>query len=167
MQGSQLWVKPQLLDDTMQENKQKAINAKKPASEQERVLLHANIRVLGLPQVEHVGTCEGIMAKVAEATKLPLTKTTNVIPGTNEWAICFKANGEFAQRISIQVESEAALRSLIAHVHGSGIRINGHDLVVEVRSLSSYFCLAGQDAKNVIAPPQSLTDQFAGGGQRL
>jgi hypothetical protein len=81
-------------------------------------------------------------------------------PGANEWSISYLTDGEFSQRISIQLESEEALKRLIAHVHGCGVQVSGHNLVVEGRSIHPLARPAGREAQCVIPPPQALIDQF-------
>ena len=116
--------------------------------------LQAQLRVEGLPHVAHAQTCEELMQKVNEATGLDLAKSTSTgTPGPKEWVVAYKKDGEFSQKIDIQLGSPEELQSLVMHVHGSGVRVNNVNLVVEVSSLHPQFTNAGPSARNLIGGP--------------
>ena len=151
---SSIWLKPLLTHDSIQKAKQQAELSARPANVQDRMRLQAQLRVEGLPHVAHAQTCEELMQKVNEATGLDLTKSTSTgTPGPKEWVVAYKKDGEFSQKIDIQLGSPEELQSLIMHVHGSGVRVNNVNLVVEVSSLHPQFTSAGPSALNLVGGP--------------
>ena len=95
----------------------------------------------------HTQTCDELMQKVNEATGLGLTQARGAVLGYKEWAIAYR-NGEFSQKIDIQLASPEELQLLIMHTDGSGVRVNNANLVVEASSLHPLFSSAGSDALN-------------------
>ena len=65
---------------------------------------------------------------------------------------CYKNGGDFAQRIAVQLTSSEALKTLIQKVNGSGIRVGGFDLVVEVLSLHPGHGAATTEGANFVLP---------------
>ena len=90
------------------------------------------------------------MKKVSEVSSTPLSFSGIAIPGVNEWSICYKADGSFAQQLVVQLASIEAVKSLIVHTNGSGIRVGGRNLTVEIRSIHPDACTAGFSAENFI-----------------
>ena len=67
-----------------------------------------------------------------------------------QWKICYRADGTFAQQIQAQLPNEDALKTLITRVNGSGVKVAGKCLSVEVRSCHPHAGNAGNDAGNLI-----------------
>jgi len=147
-----IWLKPALTADQVHKYKQQAALTSKSASEQERATLQMQLRVEGMPQVGHESICDGIMAKVNEVTHLSLTKSTTPVPQSGQWAPCYRGDGLFAQQILLQLPSDEALKLVFVHVHGSGVKIAGHNLSIEARSSHAAVSTAGSAACNTLWP---------------
>ena len=93
------------------------------------------------------------MTKIGEATQLQFSKATHGPPKDLEWEVDYRAGGEFAEQIKVQLLDEEALKTVIMHVNGSGVRVNGKNLALEVRSIHPGFSPAGTAAKNIVLPP--------------
>ena len=89
------------------------------------------------------------MSRVSEVTGLSLSKTDSPDPNDGEWSICYRAGGELAQQIVVKLPDEQALKSMIMLTNGCGIRVNGRNLVVEVRTID-HPSSAGVDARNFV-----------------
>ena len=133
--------------------------AAKPAGEQEHAALHTHLRIEGLTQVDHMKVCEELITKVSEVIGLQLTRATGARLDDSEWAICYRSDGTFSQQVSVQLPSVKALQDLIMHVHGSGVRVAGRNLSVEVRSIHP-IAAQGCGAGNLVL-------DAGGGGQCL
>ena len=147
------WIKPLVLQEDMQKQKQQAVLSKKPEKEQLEACLSTILRVEGMPHVQHEETCDIIMSRISDVTKLPFVQASSRTLGNLEWEIDYRSGGEFAQQIRVQLPNDDALSTLIMHVHGSGVRINEHNLALEVRSIHPKFSHAGALAKNIVPPP--------------
>ena len=134
------------------EKKQQAVLLNKSEKEQLEACLSTILRVEGMPHVQHEETCDIIMSRISDVTKLPFVQASSRDLGSLEWEIDYRSGGEFAQQIRVQLPNEDALSTLIMHVHGSGVRINGHNLALEVRSIHPKFSHAGALAKNIVPP---------------
>ena len=161
------WLKPLLPHDEVHRLRQQATLAKRPAAAATFASLSAQLRIEGLPHVGHELICDELIEKVNVSTQLKLVKSSTAVPGTNEWCICYRAGGEFAQQIAVQLESETALRTLFAKIHGCGICINGRNLMTEVRSIHPQAAPAGLGASNLVfAPGFAITTPPGDGGSR-
>jgi len=161
--GSVVWIKPLLLQDEMQKAKQQASLKNWNETEQERASLHTILRIEGMPLVQHEAVCDELIGKVSLATGILLNKSTSSIPGTHEWAICYRGGVEFSQKIAIQLADEKELHSMIAHIQGCGIKVGGLNLLVEVKSIHPQFHPAGTSSRNFVTPPTALVNHFGGG----
>ena len=148
--SNNVWMKPALTGLQVDKARQQAIAAKKAPKESAALALKARLCVEGLTHVEHVSVCQELMKKVNEVTSLPLTQASGDTIAANEWAINYKLDGSFAQQINIQLCSEEALKMLLMHVQGCGIRIGGRNLSVEVRSGHAAADFAGMSACNLV-----------------
>ena len=171
MPTSIVWLKPLLLQEDLQRSRQLASVASRSKEEQARVNRHAFIRIEGLSHVEHDMLCVELMTKVTQVLQIPLGRASTITPNSNEWAICYSSEGEFAQKIAIQFDSEEAIQKLIAHVHGCGIKVGGKNLIAEVKSLHPQFkeaLHAGRsEGASVTAPSQQFLELLDRGGQDL
>ena len=111
MQGSTVWLLPLLLQDDLQNLRQQASLERRPVNEQQIMSLHTQLRIQGLPHVEHPMLCEDLMNKISQVIQIPLNKATGITPGANEWVVCYLTGGEFAQKIALQLENEEALKN--------------------------------------------------------
>jgi hypothetical protein len=146
-----IWLKPVMTDLQVDRARQQASVAKKLLKDQVAASLLTRLRVEGLPQVEHIAICWELMQKVCEAAVLPLTPSSGGTLGLNEWAIDYRADGTFAQQVSVQLASEAALKALIMNVHGCGVRVAGRNLAVEVRAIHVKAEYAGMSACSIVS----------------
>ena len=160
---SHVWLKPLLLQDAMQTARQRCNLASRASREQETASLHAQLRIEGLPHVEHESMCGALMDKVMQVTKINLCKAPSSVPGVGQWAISYRSGGEFAQQIAVQLDSKEALKQLIMHVHGSGVRVNDRNLVVEVKSIHPELTRAVVTAQNFVTPVSSSGPPTGGG----
>ena len=171
MPASLVWLKPLILQEDLQRSRQQAGIAMKSKDEQTRVSRHAHIRIEGLPHVEHDVVCVELMTKVAEILQIPLGRAATTTPGSNEWSICYTADGEFAQKIAIQFDQDESIQKLVAHVHGCGVKVGGKNLVTEVKSLHPMmqgFLQAGRNDELSVSPPQQdFLNQIERGGPCL
>ena len=149
---STVFAKHQLLDDHVRAQRQKHSMARLSQDEQLKAALQASLRIEGLPNTSHVAVSQEIMAKVCQITGIPLVQTNSDRPNVGEWTICYRNGNEFAQRLAVQLPSSEALKLLIQRINGSGIRIGGFDLVIEVLSLHPGFSSAATEASNFILP---------------
>ena len=97
-------------------------------------------------------------------SRVPLTKSDSVIPAPGEWALCYRQDGSFAQQVVVQLVTVDALRSIIMHTNGSGIRVGGKNLAVEIRSMHPDFAPAGSLAQNMLL---DVVNSVPDGGQCL
>ena len=151
------------LQDEMQKAKQQTSLKNRNETEQERASLHTILRIEGMPLVQHESVCDELIGKVSLATGILLNKSTSSIPGTHEWAICYRGGVEFSQKIAIQLANEKELHSMIAHIQGCGIKVGGLNLLVEVKSIHPQFHPAGTSSRNFVTPPTALVNHFGGG----
>ena len=155
-----VWIKPALTDDQVAKARQQASIQKKTPKDKLSATLLTHLRIEGLPHVGHISVCQELMQKVCIAASLSLVQASQANPDPNEWAISYRGDGSFAQQIAVQLTSEDSLRALIMSVHGSGVRVAGRNLAVEVRSAHPDASCAGLSAGNLV--------HCAGpGGQRL
>ena len=157
-----VWVKPLLLQSSIQINQQRASVARRGNGEQQKVFQQARLRVEGLPQVQHEVSCDMLMAKVSETCGSSFHKVVGGNLEIGGYMINYRQDGEFAQSITVQLDSDASLCDLVRRVHGSGIRINNRNLVVEVGSLHPNFSLAGNVPKNLIPPTSAASSSSFG-----
>ena len=110
----------------------------------------AQLRVEGLPQVDHESICRELMAKVCQKTALQLKEGGESRLGGGEWRIEYRSDGSFAQQIMIQLPSEDALKNLVAGIHGSGVKVGGRNLAVAVVHNNIATSCAGVLASNLV-----------------
>ena len=67
-------------------------------------------------------------------------------------------------QIIMQLSSVEALKSIIVHTNGSGVRVGGRNLTVEVRSIHPEASAAGSAAENLV---HEGAGSDPGGGQCL
>ena len=163
-----IWVKPALLDEQIQKDRGRKAISKQSPCEQAKEVLYTTIKVEGLPAVDHVTTCQALMQKITEATQIAFTNKTEGPPKDNEWVIEYRRDGSFAQRISTQLPDENSLTTLIRLTHGSGVKVGGRNLSVEICSLHPQVTTAGVAAGNLVhaAGPTGAV-QVLDGGQCL
>ena len=159
-----VWCKPLVIEQQVAKRKAQQHLASRIPSERPLISLSAHLRVTGLPHVCHDAICNELMLKVSETTQVPLTKCNSDFPAPGEWTICYRPDGTFAQEVLVQLPSDDALTSLLMHVNGSGIRVGGRNLSIEVRSPHPGCGPAGALAKNMLVHGLRGTD---GGGQCL
>ena len=144
------------MDEQIQKDRGRKAIARQSACEQAEEVLHTTIKVEGLPMVDHVTTCRALMDRIAEVTQIPFTYKVEGPLHDNEWIIEYKRDGSFAQRISTQLPDEQTLATLIMLTHGSGVRVGGRNLSVEICSLHPRVTTAGVAAGNLsLAEPNS------------
>ena len=153
-----IWLKPALTELQVERARQQSFAAKKPPKQRAELALKTKLRVEGLTQVEHMSVCKELMQKVCQAAALPLTQTDKEVIGPNEWAIDYRADGSFAQQMTVQLCSDDALKALYMNIHGCGVRVGGRNLAVEVRSGHVAAEAAGMRATDFVP---------SGGGQCL
>ena len=145
-----IWLKPALTDLQMERARQQSIAANKPPKERAALALKTKLKIEGLTQVEHISVCREIMHKVCQSCLLSLTESNQDVIGPNEWAIDYRADGSFAQQVTVQLCSDDALKSLIMNIHGCGVRVGGRNLAIEVRSGHVAAECAGMLAANLV-----------------
>jgi len=146
---SPIWLKPILLEDQIRSTRQQQQHLLQiPVAERSKAALQTQLRVEGLPQIQHESICRELMQKISEVSQIPFAQATSYPPSSGEWAPRYHPDGTFAQQITVQLMSEDALKSIIRHVNGSGIRVGGKNLVVEVRSAHPSGQAPGQAAQN-------------------
>jgi len=155
------WLKPALTNTQLEAGKQRALLCKKTLDEQSRQARQVQLKVEGLPQVHHERVCMELMSKVCEVAKIPLVKSGLPIPRPHEWAPCYRSDGSFAQQLTLHLQSDDEISALIRSVHGSGVRVGGVNMSVEVRTLRVTDPSAGIAAQNYMLAGES------GGGQCL
>ena len=147
---SSVWLKPMLTGDQIQTARQRCVLAKQTVAEQNARSLQAHLRIEGLPHIQHESICLELMQKIAEISDVVLSRAATHTPQSGEWAPCYRSDGSFSQQIVIQLHSAAALGNIIMHVNGSGVKVAGKNLVVEVRSIHPNFSAAGLTALNFV-----------------
>ena len=147
-----VWVKPLMVEDQVRSKKKQGALARLPSDEQIQAALQAELRIEGMPNTSHMQACEELINKVTEVTGVQLTKATSDKPGVGEWFPCYKNGGDFAQRIAVQLPSSEALKNVIQKINGSGIRVGGFDLGVEVLSMHPGFSAASTEGSNYVFP---------------
>ena len=146
-----IWLKPAILPEHMQRARQQVALSTRSAQEQLTSSLQAHIKIEGLPQVEHMSICKALIQQISNVTHLGLRQAVGGTPGQGEWAPNYNISGEFTQRITLQMSTLAELQQLYMHIHGCGVRINNHNLIVEVSSLHPSHGPRGTGARNFVS----------------
>jgi hypothetical protein len=156
-----LWVKPAITNTQLEAGRQQALLCKKSVDEQSRQIKQVQLKVEGLPQVRHDQLCTELMDKVSEVSGIRLAKSSSPAPGVHEWVPCYRGDGSFSQQMTLHLQNEDEIASLIQAVHGSGVRVGGINMSVEIRTLKATDASAGMLARNFVTPGAASAGMLA------
>jgi hypothetical protein len=151
-----VWLKPSLTEEYVDRARKQAANDKKAPKDKELASLLTHLRVEGLPQVGHEVVCCELMQSVCAAAGLNFVRSLTDTLSPNQWAICYRGDGTFAQQIVVQTAAVEDVKALLMKVHGSGVKVAGRNLAIEVRASHPTAEKAGMCAANIIASPSGV-----------